>query len=315
MQINHTQKGNNSKALIDEVINLLSDEKNSLSTALLKTKVLLHQIGKKELADWVNNELNGYSDNASIPEYRLLQSQVLVNASNGAYEAAGHPIPLAHLTSDQKKELEIIKMTKSISVLEEMASDTENNFLIGNIPMEANSFLGQSLANGFKIERAWCQTSSHNLKGIFTQVRSRLLDFILGLKESIGDATNEADVLNKIDSIDAASIFSNKIYGDNNTILIGDHNSQNVRINIIKGDLESLSQNLIKAGVPIDEIEKLKVAIRNDEKNHGQASFNGNTGKWLTNLLHSAAKGALKISSDVISSVITRAITSYIGLP
>jgi len=305
---------NNSKALIDNIIELLSEEKSSLSAALLKTKLLLHQIGKKELADWVNNELNGYPDNVSIPEYRILLSQVLANASNIAYEISNHPIPLAHLTPDQKKDLEVFKITQSIFVLEKMLSDPNSNFLIRSIPMEANSILAQGLANGFKIQRAWCQTPSHDLNGIFIQVRSRLLDFILELKESIGDAIDEAEILHKIDSIDASGIFSNKIYGNNNTILIGDHNSQNVRINIIKGDLESLAQNLIKAGVSIDEVEALKVAIRDDEKNHGQASFKGNTGKWLTNLLHSAAKGSLKISSDVISSVITKAITSYIGL-
>jgi AbiTii len=48
--------------LADDIISLLSDEKSSLSEALLKTKVFLYQIGKKELAEWVNHELNSYPD-------------------------------------------------------------------------------------------------------------------------------------------------------------------------------------------------------------------------------------------------------------
>jgi AbiTii len=48
--------------LTDEIISLLSEEKSSLSEALLKTKVFLYQIGKKELAEWVNHELNGYPE-------------------------------------------------------------------------------------------------------------------------------------------------------------------------------------------------------------------------------------------------------------
>ena len=45
--------------LLDEIIELLSDRKGSLTDALLKTKVLMHKIGHQELAEWVNNELNG----------------------------------------------------------------------------------------------------------------------------------------------------------------------------------------------------------------------------------------------------------------
>ena len=44
--------------LLDEIIEILSQEKASLTDALLKTKILLHQIGKKELVQWVNNQVN-----------------------------------------------------------------------------------------------------------------------------------------------------------------------------------------------------------------------------------------------------------------
>ena len=58
--------------LLDEIIARLGDEKSSLTDALLKTKILLHQIGKKELVGWVNNELNGYPDVAALPKYRFI---------------------------------------------------------------------------------------------------------------------------------------------------------------------------------------------------------------------------------------------------
>jgi hypothetical protein len=44
--------------LIDEIIALLSAGEGKTTEALLKTKILLHQIGKKALVGWVNNELN-----------------------------------------------------------------------------------------------------------------------------------------------------------------------------------------------------------------------------------------------------------------
>jgi hypothetical protein len=36
--------------LLDEIITILSDDKGTLNSALLKMKVLLHSIGKKDLA-------------------------------------------------------------------------------------------------------------------------------------------------------------------------------------------------------------------------------------------------------------------------
>ena len=48
--------------LLDDIIAILSDENGTLNSALLKTKVLLHSLGKKDLAAWVTNELKGYAD-------------------------------------------------------------------------------------------------------------------------------------------------------------------------------------------------------------------------------------------------------------
>ena len=91
--------------LVDEIIDILSSDKGKLSDALIKTKVLLHQIGHKELVSWVNNELNGYSNSNSVPEYRIVPAQVLVNASNLAYEITAHPIPLGHLDNKHRESI------------------------------------------------------------------------------------------------------------------------------------------------------------------------------------------------------------------
>ena len=66
--------------LIDEIIEILSPDNGKLSDDLIKTKVLLHKIGHKELVPRVNNELNGYPDRDMVPEYRILQAEVLVIA-------------------------------------------------------------------------------------------------------------------------------------------------------------------------------------------------------------------------------------------
>ena len=58
--------------LISEIIDLLSSSDRDVATALMKTKVLLFQLGEKELLEWVNSELNGYPDRDNLPNYRVL---------------------------------------------------------------------------------------------------------------------------------------------------------------------------------------------------------------------------------------------------
>ena len=78
--------------LIDEIIEILSSETGKLSKALIKTKVLLHEIGHKELVPWVNAELNGYPDKDAVPEYRALPAQ----ANSGTAKSFLTPIIADH---------------------------------------------------------------------------------------------------------------------------------------------------------------------------------------------------------------------------
>jgi hypothetical protein len=85
--------------LADDIISLLSDEKSSLSEVLLKTKVFLYQIGKKELAEWINHELNGYPDAISLPSYRVIEARIMGDLLNNGWSASGQFLPTYHLES------------------------------------------------------------------------------------------------------------------------------------------------------------------------------------------------------------------------
>src|SRR5258708_17252838 len=106
--------------LLDEIVGLLSSESAPLTEVLLKTKVILHTIGRKELVEWVNNELNGYPEATALPPYRTLRGQILANVSNAAWRATAHPLPLGHLNEEQRKPLETVRMYQSLAVLEKL---------------------------------------------------------------------------------------------------------------------------------------------------------------------------------------------------
>jgi len=301
--------------LIREIIDILSSDSGKLSDALMKTKVLLHKIGHKELVPWVNSELNGYPDRDSVPDYRVLSVQVLVDASNGAYRVSSHHIPMGHLDEEHRETIETARMDQSLAVLEKFA-EKDDGHLRAHIPMESYGILGKGLGNHYQIESAWSEISHTSVLQIIIQVRSRLLDFVLELNDKFPSELNENEVKDRIDSVDAGHLFNSAIFGDNTTILVGNSNSQLVSNTNIKGDFGALATTLKKNGVSDIDINVLKEAIHSDSsvitddsKEYGPA-----VKLWLQTMLSKAVEASWNVELGVASSLLATALNSYYGL-
>jgi hypothetical protein len=301
--------------LINEIIEILSSDTGKLSEALIKTKVLLHEIGHKELVTWVNSELNGYPDRDSVPDYRILHAQVLVNASNMAYQVTRHPIPLGHLDTDHRKDIETAKMDQSLAVLEQFAEKDHGN-LQGLIPMESYGFLGKGLDNSYQIMKAWSEISTSSVVQILIQVRSRLLDFVLDLKDQFPDELNQQEMKEKISTLDAENLFNNAIFGDNATILVGNQSSQNISNMLLKGNFEALKQGLINNGATEEDVNSLKIAIDNDDVSvtDEEKQFGPEVKSWMQTMMGKAIDTSWQIELGVAGGLLSTALNNYYGL-
>jgi AbiTii len=302
--------------LLDEIIDALSSQDSSLTDALLKTKVLLHKIGRRELVEWVNHELNGYTNTSEIPKYRILNAQVLGNLANMAYLMQAHPIPIGHLSKEQRGYLENAKMYQPLAVLEKLV-DNDGQSLQLPIDMEFNPLLGESLGAGFTIQRAWSSISQADMAQIFVQVRSRLLDFVLGLKDQLGDDVSEQEIKQRTDSIDTSSLFNNAIFGNNTTIVVGNNNSQNIKNTIIRGDFTALAEHLSQAGVRSASIAELERAIEQDKAapEIGAKQFGPSVKAWLKDMLSKAVDTSWNVELGIASSLLATALQKYYGWP
>lgn len=143
--------------LVDEIIEILSSNNGVLTEALIKTKVLLHKMGHKELVVWVNKELNGYSQSDELPDYRVISAQVRVSATNGAYNVDSYPIPMSKIDKRFRDAWEEARITYSLAIIEKMVSSSTANMLQSQIPMEANGIISKGLANSYMVQRAWSE--------------------------------------------------------------------------------------------------------------------------------------------------------------
>jgi hypothetical protein len=300
--------------LIEEIIEILSSDGGRLGDALIKTKVLLHKLGHKELVPWVNNELNGYPDRGSVPEYRVLPAAVLVNASNGAYRVTSHHIPIGHLSEEQRKSIETARMDQSLAVLEKFAQN-DSGRLKAHIPMEVYGFLGINLGNHYQIESAWSEISHASILQILVQVRSRLLDFVLELNDQFPSELNDAQEKDRIKSIDTKNLFNNAIFGDNTTILVGGNNTQTVSNINMKKDFGALAKTLKEHGVLEPEIEALKEAIDLDAStiDEKKREYGPAVKSWLKKMLSKAIETSWNIELGIASSLLATALNSYYG--
>jgi len=187
-------------------------------------------------------------------------------------------------------------MGDPLAVIQEMSIKAKKT-VSRSIPMEFNGILSEGLAAG-QVQRAWCEISPVQLKGIETQVRVRLLDFVLQLKEISPETTSNADLKQKAKSADITSMFNNVVFGPGTNIIVGDHNHQTIANGVQAGDFQSLVAALADLRVPANEIEVLKAAV------HDNASDKeGTVTRWLKS-----------IGSDIASSAVKAAALAYLGL-
>lgn len=299
--------------LIGEIIEALISESADLNTALLRTKVLLHQIGEKDLVHWVDSELKGYSLVDEVPDYRIIAVEVLGNISNGAWHYSAQPLPLRHLPETLRKNLETTHLRQSIAVLQKYAVD-ESNLGITIAP-EIFPHLSKAFTGGYNVERAWGQPSAGIMLQVVNEVRTRLLDFVLELSEKIPGGLSLSEIKEKAKDIDVSAMFKNSVFGHNTTIIVGDNNVQNVKNRVIESDFESLGKFLEESKIAKADIDSLREAIEADKDaaELAEKKFGPNVSKWFARMIDKAASAAWDMNVGVASSLIATALNSFYG--
>lgn len=299
--------------IIQEIIDILSSDEEKISTALLKTKVLLHKLGEKEPLEWVNGELQGYKNNDNLPEYRIQRLTVRGNVSNLAYRATNHSLPTLHIEKELREKLDTSFMLQSIAVIEEY-SNSDNSIQV-NIAPEFYHLIEQGMGNGYEVEAAWGCYSAGAMTQIVNEVKSRLLDFVLELSEKFPNDLDSESMRSKAKELGVSDLFNNTVFGDNTTIVVGDSNVQTVNNKVIKNDLSSLLQTLKENGVQSNDLSELEKAIALDENDIDiqNGEFGQNVSGWVGRMLSKAKSSIWEINVGAAGSLLATAIAKYYG--
>ena len=104
--------------VLTEIVNLLTDNTVSVSTSLLKIKVLASRLNNKSLLAWIENELTGYQKKIDLPEYRKYSCRVVGSFIYGNIKYTNQELAINDLPNSIRKRLETIEFYDGISTLE-----------------------------------------------------------------------------------------------------------------------------------------------------------------------------------------------------
>ena len=298
-------------ALIDNIRSDLVDESASVSNTLRKAKILAYDLGLPEFREWVDSELNGYSDITKLPSYRRFRPQN-VGTFAGSFQRWMENVllPTYNLPDEVKEFAENLEFFAGVGELEAMLTQ-ENEYLRKPWPQEGVILARQvvKMSGGMELVEAHQPILPSTIAGILHNVKNKLLDFILGLQEN--NVTSENLKSGEVKQETVRNLFNINIYGDHNIVASGENVQQQANP-IRKGDIASLVNHLAGHKVDENDLSELKRIVAT-EQDPSQGQFGPKVQAWVGKMIEKAASGAWKISLATAPKVLIDGIRSYYG--
>lgn len=305
--------------LINDIINELVDTEKSLSSPLLKTKVLASRLQNETLLNWVSNELKGYDTTRELPDYRKYNGNINGTYINGYKQYNDQPVPTAGLKVELEEILRSMDFYSSISALETLKSENKSGSLEHTFPAELTGLIQQNwrkMGNpNLQLINCKKSVSVNVVVEILAFVRNNLLDFMLKIDSEFGNITEIEELKTKKEEI--ATIMNHTIInntGDGNILNTGGKAQITATINIAKGSKEDLVKHLQDIGLSKEDTSELVEIIDSEEPRLDNNTFGQKVNSWTQKMLGKALDGSWNISIGAAGNLIAEAIKTYYGM-
>ena len=302
--------------LISDIINELIDSEKSIESPLLKTKVLASRLQNNTLFEWVSSELTGYLDEAQLPNYRKYTGFIKGTFIYGNVQYNNQQIPTAGIPQEAEESIRAINFTQGVAALEKIKQGCTTGTLVYPFRAELTGLLQ---ANWIKMGNPFLRVINSNksisvnaIDEILSYVRNNLLDFMLKIDNEFGNIT-EIEEMKKnkqqIETILNQTIIHNN--GDGSIINTGDNSEFNTKINILKGNKDSLSNYLKNIGVSEEMVSNLTDFIDSETIDKETGTFGPKVNSWIQVMIGKALNGSWNIGIGAAGNLLAEAIKMY----
>lgn len=242
-----------------KILKELASNQTSLDVVLSRLIIIASDIEDIKLQEWALNELNGYSKNENVPEYRQLQGELIYSGINGRLMVNKLHLNIGFLDKDfQEIVLQPFAVSNGISLL---LSGLENGeifskdmtFLSSQVYKNSETITGAIQATNIALVFNKAQ-----IQNIISNVRTKLLQIFLELDKNYGNL-DELDVSQQIDDIDSVKQTIHQIIYQDNSIT----NSGEINLATGKSVLEINQNN----GIDGDQLNNILIQIRQTQEN------------------------------------------------
>jgi hypothetical protein len=304
-------------SLLRDIQNSALDSKVHLPDLLRKCKVLAARLGNQDFKAWVDAELNGYGEKDSLPGYRSFRVESKGNFAGPFGSGLNRvPIPLSCLPANVREMLFTHHSREPVSAFADLIvkPDSSSSFCVP-WPADLVAYVGQDIYESMNCLSAWQVVPRGAIVGILDTVRTRILNFVLEIEVEAPDAGEAAPGVHPVPQERIAQVFHTEIHGSVGNIATGSTGFTQWNVaGVAQGDFNSLRAYLSTLGVDSEDLGELESATSKDQKSQ-QSGMGEHTSKWLGKMIGKASTGALKVGTSVATTLLTRALAQYLGLP
>lgn len=267
----------NTKLLIENIIEDLVNDA-SISKIMLKAQAIAYALGNDDFQQWVYKEQNGYNSAKEVPEYRKVDSGLVVSASLSYGRIANnYPLPIDIIADKSVRDyLKVVKLMQPIAIIENFLNDSDTSSLYFEVP----GFLWKDIEtclNDGNVLSAKQIVPVASFRSVVEKLKSQLLHFFLELSKQIDIDFNVLTNKDKIASIMNQTFYagivntgSGNVQADNASIIGGTNNNVSITP-LLKEQIENILQQIetIKSDISADEqdIAEVILDIRNELEN------------------------------------------------
>jgi hypothetical protein len=272
-------------SLLREIQNDAIDSNTGLADLLRKCKVLAARLGSPEFKQWVENELSGYADVESLPDYRVLQ----VNSKGHFFgpfnsKLLNADIPLLCIPKEFHENLSHSYLTQPVASMESLIRDSTNGTLQEPWNPDLVACVRRNIYSNMNCMQAWKVISTSQIVAALDAIRNRVLNFVLEI-EAESPIAGEAQVnSNPVPQEKVQQIFNTNIIGNVQNVATGSNNVKQKVIN--KTENEKLFVDLLNTLVESREDEKIIAefaeTIKEMKSTQGTDSFKGHYQKFMS---------------------------------
>lgn len=297
-------------ALLDDIIKLAEDDKESLPNLLRKCLRLASELKIERLKTWANQELDGYdtSKDEDLPAYRKIHANAYGSFA-GPFNAwyAKHLIIPAVLEKEHRDRAENVQIIQSVSSLDDLLkTDATKGVLAAHWPPNMIAYYSTKLWQGYVCHDAWQEIPKSMLVQVLDAVRNIAFRMALDIKNELGTSYDDLNHMKLEESERVKTVIINNLGGN---VALGNVDASGQTV-IVAGDRKVLDAALSKAGLDHADLGELTEAIQMD----GGTKPGSRVTEWIKVKASKVVMGGIRVSVSIGQQLLTEFLMQHYGL-